>query len=179
MAMLFLIVGLPGAGKTMRAKSLAAEHAALRLTPDAWMIPLFGASQAGGKRDVLEGRLIWVALEALRLGANVVLDFGFWGRDERSSLRWLAGSVGASSQVVYLPVDRATQLERIQNRWKRTPDQTFVMTEADVDRWRAQFDVPDAAELAGGEVADPPRGWSSWSDWAEERWPSLQLGEPE
>jgi predicted kinase len=49
MAMLFLIVGLAGAGKTMRAKSLAAEHAALRLTPDAWMIPLFGDPQPAGK----------------------------------------------------------------------------------------------------------------------------------
>jgi hypothetical protein len=56
----------------------------------------------------------------------------------------------------------------------RTPDQTFVMTEADVDRLRAQFDVPDAAELASGEVAAPPLGWSNWSDWAAERWPSLQ-----
>jgi len=42
MATLFLIVGLPGAGKTVHAKTLASEHAALRLTPDAWMIPLFG-----------------------------------------------------------------------------------------------------------------------------------------
>jgi len=87
-------VGLPGAGKTMQAKSLAAEHAALRLSPDAWMIPLFGEPEAAGKRDVLEGRFIWLALEALRLGTNVVLDFRFWGRDERSSLRWLARSVG-------------------------------------------------------------------------------------
>ena len=99
-ATLFLIVGLPGAGKTTRAKRLAAEHAALRLTPDAWMIPLFGEPGAGGKRDVLEGRLIWLALQALRLGTNVVLDFGFWSRDERSSLRWLARSAGA-----FLPGD--------------------------------------------------------------------------
>lgn len=33
-------------------------------------------------RDVLEGRLIWLALEVLRLGTNVVLDFGLWSRDE-------------------------------------------------------------------------------------------------
>jgi predicted kinase len=157
-ATLFLIVGLPGAGKTVRAKSLAAERAALRLSPDAWMITLFGEPDAGGKRDVLEGWLIWLALEALRLGTNVVLDFGFWSRDGRSSLRWLARSAGAACQVVYLPVDRATQMERIQRRWIRTPDQTFVMTEADVDRWRTQFDVPDAAELAGGELAGPPAG---------------------
>jgi predicted kinase len=172
-ATLFLIVGLPGSGKTVRAKSLAAEHAALRLSPDSWMIPLFGESDAGGKRDVLEGRLIWLALEALRLGTSVVLDFGFWSRDERSSLRWLARSADASCQVVYLPVDRATQIERIQHRWTSTPGETFMMTEADVDRWRTQFDVPDAAELAGSEVADPPPGWSNWFEWAAERWPSL------
>ena len=172
-ATLYLIVGLPGAGKTERARSLAADHAALRLTPDAWMIPLFGDSRAGGKRDVLEGRLIWLALEALRVETDVVLDFGLWSRDERSSLRWLARSVGASCEVVYLPVDRATQLERIRDRWMRTPEQTFVMTEADVDRWRAEFDVPDAEELAGGEVPDPPPGWPSWRDWAAQRWPSL------
>jgi predicted kinase len=162
MAMLFLIVGLPGAGKTVRAKSLAAEHAALRLTPDAWMIPLFGDPQPAGKRDVLEGRLIWVALEALRLGTNVVLDFGFWGRDERSSLRWLAGSVGASCQVVYLPVDRATQVERIQHRWKQTSDQTFVMTKADVDRWRAKSTCLTRqswrAVRSGTRASDGPAG---------------------
>jgi predicted kinase len=91
-ATLFLIVGLPGAGKTTRARELAAEHRALRLTPDEWMIPLFGEPDADGKRDVLEGRLIQVALEVLRLGTSAVLDFGFWSRDERSALRWLASS---------------------------------------------------------------------------------------
>jgi predicted kinase len=65
-ATLVLMVGLPGAGKTTRASELAATHRALRLTPDQWMIPLFGESMAGGKRWVLEGRLISVALQALR-----------------------------------------------------------------------------------------------------------------
>src|SRR5690348_11110168 len=73
---LLLMVGLPGSGKTTRAKELAATHRALRLTPDEWMIPLFGDSMAGGRRFVLEGRLISVALQALRLGTSVVLDYG-------------------------------------------------------------------------------------------------------
>jgi predicted kinase len=62
---------------------------------------------------VLEGRLISVALQALRLGTSVVLDYGLWGRDERSALRWLARSAGAACQVVYLPVDKNVQLARM------------------------------------------------------------------
>jgi predicted kinase len=173
---LLLMVGLPGAGKTTRAKELTSVYRALRLTPDEWMIPLFGESTADGKRDVLEGRLVSVALQALRLGTSVVLDFGLWGRDERSALRWLAGSAGATCQVVHLPVDRDTQLARIAHRQATTPHQTFPMTEADIDRWRQQFQVPDAAELGGGDIPDPPAEWPGWPEWAADRWPSLTDG---
>ena len=170
---MLLMVGLPGAGKTTRAKELAAAHQALRLTPDEWMISLFGEPMADGKRFVLEGRLITVALQALRLGTSVVLDYGLWGRDERSALRWLARSVRASCQVVYLPVDKDVQLARIAHRQAATPHRTFPMTEADVDTWREQFQVPDAAELDGSEIPGPPAGWPGWPEWASEHWPSL------
>ena len=176
-ATMLLIAGLPGAGKTTRAKELAAANRALRLTPDHWMISLFGNSigdfqRPGGERWVLEGRLISVALQALRLGTSVVLDYGLSGRDERSALRWLAYSAGASCQVVYLPVDKDAQLARIARRQETTPHQTFPMSEADVDAWREQFQVPDAAELNGGEIPAPPAGWPDWAEWAEDHWPS-------
>jgi predicted kinase len=166
------MVGLPAAGKTTRARELAATHQALRLTPDHWMIPLFGDSMADGKRWVLEGRLISVALQALRLGTSVVLDYGLWGRDERSALRWLARSAGAACQLIYLPVDKNVQLARIAHRQETTPHQTFPMSEADVDAWREQFQVPDAAELGGGESPAPPAGWPGWPEWAVDHWPS-------
>ena len=171
-AAMLLMVGLPGAGKTTRAKELAAAHRALRLTPDDWMIPLFGDPMASGKRFALEGRLISVALQALRLGTSVVLDYGLWGRDERSALRWLARSAGASCQVVYLPVDKDVQLARIARRQETTPHQTFPMSEAEVDAWREQFQAPDAAELDGGEIPGPPAGWPGWPEWAADHWPS-------
>ena len=172
-ARLFLMVGLPGAGKTTRAKQLAAQHRALRLTPDEWMIALFDGTQPDGKRDLLEGRLIALALEALRAGTDVVLDFGLWSRDERSALRWLAAGAGAACQVIYLPVDREVQRHRIARRQAAEPHTTFPMREADVDLWRTQFEVPDAAELDGGDVPGPPAGWPGWPEWAADRWPSL------
>jgi predicted kinase len=169
---MFLMTGLPGAGKTTRARQLAAAHRALRLTPDHWMIPLFGDPMAGGKRFAVEGRLISVALQALRLGTSVVLDFGLSGRDERSALRWLARSAGASCQVVYLPVDKDVQLARIAHRQATAPDETFPMSEADVAQWREQFQIPDAAELGGDEIPGPPAGWPGWAQWAADHWPS-------
>jgi len=175
-AVLFLMVGLPGAGKTTRARELAPARRALLLSLDEWMIPLFGEPDVGGKQDVVEGRLISVALAVLGLGTSVVLDFGFWSQDERSSLRWLAAAARASCQVEYVPVDRETQLARIAQRARLTPERTYPMTEADVDRWRAQFQPPDAAELADQEIPAPPSGWAGWPEWAVRRWPSLAVG---
>ncbi|MEO3797555.1 ATP-binding protein [Nonomuraea sp. B10E15] len=175
-ARLFLMVGLPGAGKTTLAEELAATHRALRLTPDEWMISLFDGSQPNGKRDILEGRLIALALQALHLGTSVVLDFGLWSRDERSALRWLATSSGAACQVVYLPTDKDVQRARIAHRQATAPHTTFPMSEADIDAWREQFQAPDAAELRGGDIPDPPPGCLGWPEWAADRWPSLAHG---
>jgi predicted kinase len=72
-AILYLIVGLPGAGKTTKARQLEVEASALRFTPDEWMKTLFGRNDQA-TRDVLEGRLIWIALRALQLHTNVILD---------------------------------------------------------------------------------------------------------
>jgi predicted kinase len=145
---------------------------ALRLTPDHWMIPLFGDPMADGKRWVLEGWLISVARQALRLGISVVLAYGLWGRDERSALRWLAHSAGAACQVVYLPVDKDVQLARIAQREETTPQETFPMSEAEVHAWREEFQVPDAAELNGGQIPAPPAGWRDWQEWLVDLLPS-------
>ncbi|MFJ2938197.1 AAA family ATPase [Streptomyces sp. NPDC087219] len=173
MTTLFLMVGLPGAGKTTRARQLAAERGALRLTPDDWMIPLFGEADADGKRDVLEGRMLWLALEAVKLGTNVVVDYGCWSRDERSAIRWLVEAEEACFRMVYLPVDDETQRARIAQRWATTPEETLPMSEADIRHGRAHFEEPDAAELEGRGVPGPPPGWVGWREWAADRWPSF------
>jgi predicted kinase len=176
-ARLLLMVGLPGAGKTTKAEELATVHGALRLTPDEWMIPLFGQEQPEGKRNVLEGRLIWLALSALRVGVSVVLDFGVWGREERSALRALAASVGATSELVYLPVDEEEQWRRVQARSLTEAATTFGMTRADLARWRQIFQPPDATELGTAEIDPPPPGFDSWEAWVARWWPTSLPGD--
>lgn len=173
---LFVTVGLPGSGKTTRAKELAAEHTAIRLTPDDRMIPLFDHNDADGKRDVLEGRFVWLAMAALELGFNVVLDFGVWARDERSALKYLASRLGTECELVYLPIDLDEQMRRVDRRSATAPETTFVMTEGDLDQWRSQFQEPDQQELLSPAPGPPPDGFTSWEAWTASRWPtSLDL----
>ncbi len=173
---MFVMVGLPAAGKTSRARELASAWSALRLTPDEWMIPLFGQEQPEGKRNVLEGRLIWLALCALRIGANVVLDFGVWSKDERSALRALAASVGATSELVYLQVDVEEQWRRVKARSPADTPTTFEMTQADLGRWRQIFQPPEAIELETADIDAPPAGFDSWAAWVAQRWPTSLPG---
>lgn len=177
---LYVMVGLPASGKTTRAKEMERDCKALRLTPDEWMIPLFadlaprqfGKSLAGDKRDILEGRLVWLALRALQLGTNVVLDFGLWARHERSALHHLALAAGARFQLVYVEVDDHEQARRVEERNAREPATAFSMTLAELQLWRQSFQAPDEAELTARTPGPPPPGYRSWEDWSAERWPT-------
>jgi len=172
-AIVYLIVGLPGAGKTTHAKELEISAPALRLTPDEWQIMLFGDQNPPDKRDLVEGKLVQLGMRVAELGSNVVFDFGFWGKDERSALRWIARAVGARSQVVYLQIDHEEQRRRVTSRLATTPHRTFRMSDAELEQWRAQFQPPDEEELRGSQIPPVPPAHATWSKWASQRWPSL------
>ncbi len=163
-AVVYLIVGLPGAGKTTCAKELEISASALRLTPDEWQIVLFGGLNPPDKRDLVEGRLVQLGMRVAELGTSVVFDFGFWGKDERSALRWIAGTVGARSQVVYLPIYPEEQRRRVTNRFGATPGQTFHMSDAELEQWRGQFQAPDEEELRGSQIPPVPPEYATWSE---------------
>jgi len=145
---LFVMVALPASGKSTRAQQIEEERRALRLTPDEWMVPLFNDNDANGKRNVLEGRFIWLALRALRHGIDVVLDFGVWGKDERTALRALAAEVGASCKLVYLEIDEDQQ------RRGRDPKSLVILS--------AAKDLALALDLAS--ATPPPWRWRGAAD---------------
>lgn len=148
-AALHLLVGLPGAGKTTLARELETRHAALRLTPDEWMLPLFGAGEFQGKRAVLEHDLLWsVARRALVLGLSVALDYGLWSRQEREMYRLRARGlgVGVVLHVLDLPLDDLWW--RLQARNADLPSGTFPITRAELEEWNGWFERPTSEERA-------------------------------
>jgi predicted kinase len=169
---LFLTIGLPGTGKTTAARLIEAEHNALRLTKDEWMKALFGAENPASVSDVIEGRLVRLGMRALELGANVVLDFGLWSRDERSALRQAAADVGASVEMCYCELAADEQWKRLDRRLAEAPHETWPISDEELAEWAAKFDIPTAAELDGSEpVGQPPDGFANWGEWIRYRWP--------
>ncbi|WP_258725517.1 AAA family ATPase [Cellulomonas sp. NS3] len=169
---LFLLVGLPGTGKTTEARRLEAEGHALRLTKDEWVKALYGEANPPSVTDVIEGRLVEIALRALVLGVPVVLDFGLWSRDERSALRRAAADVGAVAEVRYLALSAEEQRLRLDRRQAEEPHTTWHMSDEELTAWAAAFDVPTPGEVDGTEpLDDPPTGCATWDEWRRRRWP--------
>ena len=169
---LFLTVGLPCTGKTTAARRIEIEQEALRLTKDEWVKALYGPENPRSAADVIEGRLIRIALRALELGTNVVIDYGLWSRDERSALRQAAADRGARVEMRYFEVTPTEQRRRLDRRQAEAPHTTWPMSDEELAEWAAGIDVPTAGELDGSEpVDDPPAGFATWDEWRGSRWP--------
>ena len=151
MATLHLMVGLPCSGKTTLAQKLEHQLPALRLTPDEWQIPLFGQDAEEPEHDarhsLIEAMLWNIASRALELGTNVILDFGFWAREEREDYRLRAKQLGASSEVHYLDVSEAELLRRLEKRNSRPSQESFIISEEAMKPLFAFFQKPTLDEL--------------------------------
>lgn len=151
MATLFLICGLPGAGKTTLAKQLEENQAALRLCPDEWIAAILADANDIAELDRLRAPvelLQWVmAKRLLVLGTNVILENGFWSRAERATYRAEAEALGARVELHYLDVPRAELWARLAQRNANLPPGTFAVTEAQLDLWWSWFEPPTPDEL--------------------------------
>jgi predicted kinase len=145
------MVGLPGSGKTARAMAIEAGSGALRLTPDDWILSLYGTGLDRRRRDSVRApveALQWqVAKRVLELGCDVVLDWGFWSRTERAVYRRAGDALGARVRVVFLD----TALDELWARVSRREESqagTLQITRDELEEWSRRFERPTEDELS-------------------------------
>jgi len=147
--------GLPGAGKTTVAKQIERDALALRLTPDEWMTPLYGETicepgtldRWGDAHDRVEVIQWHVAERALRLGINVVLDFGVWSRKEREDFRTRAAEAGARSELIFVDAPLDVLKQRVESRNQIPEQRAYPITPTDLEEWSTLFQPPTEEEL--------------------------------
>jgi predicted kinase len=151
MATLFLICGLPGAGKTTLARQLEESRPALRLCPDEWIGTILDnpndMAELSRLRNPIEAIQWDVAKRALFLGVDVVLEFGFWSRQERTFFRKEAEALGAKVELRYLEVSRDELWARLARRNADLKPGLFEVTEEQLDLFSSWFEPPAPDEF--------------------------------
>lgn len=144
-----LLCGQVGSGKTFYADTVCADSGFFKLSCDDMMLALF-ESCIGPERhaDMLarcKKYLADVALRLLRAGMDVVLDYGFWTRTERTETAAFFSSAGFKARVVYVRADTETRrrnLERRNAALKASGGRGYVIDAGAADFFDAQFEPP-------------------------------------
>ncbi len=151
-----LVSGLPCSGKTTYANGLRADLNCVAFSLDRWLITAFGqyAIAAVGHeehvRRVLASReLIWdAASEFLRRGVDIILDDGFFLRENRIRVIDESRRAGAGAKIHFIDTPLWVLRTRLEARNARLPRFNFWIGRDTLEAFTAIFEVPTEDEGA-------------------------------
>ena len=142
---LYLVCGLPGAGKTTRSLELAAATGAVRLCPDEWLVALGISLVDYDFRFRLEPQLLRHAEELLRAGVGVIIEFGSWARTEREAIRQIAVRTGVAAELHFMDAPLEELARRVRQRGG--PHAAFLVDKVLLE-YAVRFERPSDDEAA-------------------------------
>jgi predicted kinase len=145
-----IIIGFIGSGKTTFARKLEKETGAVRFTKDEWMVRLFGTTPPKEKFEEYDNKMASLAtdmaLKCLKAGIDVIIDEGFWVKEQRDEIREKVKKVGAIPKVYYLEVPFEFMKARTLKRSENPPVDSFTIDEESFDHYWKFFQPPDKDE---------------------------------
>ena len=154
MGKVYLICGKICSGKSCYAKSLKKKCNAVILSTDEATYDLIANEQgefyerfAQRVNDYLKKK----AVEICKAGANVILDWGFWTRENRIEISAYLQSYDIGYEWHYIDVDEDTWNRNIKERNKRIEEgnggSDFYVDEGLLNKLLSMFEMPEKAEM--------------------------------
>lgn len=154
MARVILLCGRICSGKTTYARALQRElPRAVTLSCDALMLTLF-PDGTGEHHDMLTQRarlyLFGLSLDLLAIGADVILDWGFWTKAWRQEARDYYGERGISCELHAIdPSPEAWQRHMLARNEavRRGAEQAYAVDDGLLVKLEALFEPPEDGEI--------------------------------
>ena len=153
MAKVHLICGKICTGKSTYAEQLRVQNHAVLLSTDEITLALFG-QHCGDKHDDYVERtqnyLFNKSLELLEVGINVILDWGFWLKEERDYAREFYNSRNIECEFHYIDISNETWQTRLKKRNSEVLSKetsAYYIDDNLADKFAAIFEVPNEDEI--------------------------------
>lgn len=153
MADILLCCGKIASGKTYFCSQLDMEKNYFVFNTDEWMIHFYGQSPDCSvfheRLEKCTSLIYTLASKLLDKGIHVVLDFGFWTKDDRKTCLDYFKKMNPKSKrfILYFPIDDARQKENLDKREKNLPKDTFRFTDEKLAFFNRKFEEPKEKEM--------------------------------
>jgi predicted kinase len=149
-SIVYLICGFIGAGKTTFAKKLEKETGAVRITKDEWSIRLIGNDPTIDGYAEWDQKIIELsrdfAFHLAEKGIDVIMDEGFWGKEEREELKRRIRVTGAKAVMYYVDTPIETIRERVAKRNDNLTKVSFKISREMLDNYLINWQPPGEDE---------------------------------
>ncbi len=152
MAKIYLFCGKICSGKTYYAKKLAAEKQAMILSCDELMLSVLPedlGDEYGIYSEKCKSYLHKMAVEMVKAGCNVILDWGFWYQREREEISEFYKSHNVAFEWYYIDTSEEKRRENIRKRNDevvKEENQSYFVDEGLFEKCNTLFEVPDEEE---------------------------------
>lgn len=157
MPTLYVLTGLPGAGKSTRAAQIIAATGATHVDMDTALRERGVSIVDYEKRFEVQADVEATIAPLLAAGRDVVAEFGSWSREERARLRGYAAASGARTELHWLDAPPEECVRRVLERGGEGAEQLVTVIR---DFAPGGFEKPTADEGAGFDAyVAPGEAW--------------------
>lgn len=152
-AKVILICGKICSGKSFYAERLRKEYGAVMMSVDEITLSLFG-QHIGEKHDKICERtqkyLFEKSLEIVEVGTDVILDWGFWQREDRKYAREFYKSRSVPCEFHYLDISDEAWKKNLAERNAAVSagkTEAYFVDDNLAAKFERMFEVPDKSEI--------------------------------